>query len=97
VGSGFSGAAQAQMRVHAAFFSPAGERIWRKSIGCSWDLAPNISWNTVQVTTNLATLSAMQDGPLREAYMNLSASCGRALANAFREDVRKAQARAQSK
>jgi hypothetical protein len=94
VGSGFSGAAQAQMRIHAGFFSPAGERIWKKSIGCSWDLAPNISWNTVQVATNLATLTAMQDGPLREAYMNLAGSCGRALANAFRDDVRKAQAKA---
>jgi hypothetical protein len=97
VGNGFSGAAQAQMRVHAAFFSPAGERIWRKSIGCSWDLAPSISWNTVQVATNLTTLTAMQDGPLREAYMNLSGSCGRALANAFRDDVRKAQAKAAAK
>ncbi len=94
VGSGYSGAAQAQMRVNAAFFTPAGERIWKKSIGCSWDLAPNISWNTVQIATNLATLTAMQDRPLREAYMNLSGSCGRALANEFREDVRKAQAKA---
>jgi hypothetical protein len=97
VGSGFSGAAQAQMRVHAAFFSPAGERIWKKSIGCSWDLAPSISWNTVQVATNLATLTSMQDGPLREAYMNLAGSCGRALANEFREDVRKAQAKVAAK
>ena len=97
VGSGFSGAAQAQMRVQAAFFSPAGERIWKKSIGCSWDLAPNLSWNTVQVATNLATLTAMQDGPLQEVYMNLAGSCGRALANAFRDDVRKAQAKAAAK
>jgi len=93
VGSGLSGAAQAEMRIYAGFFTPAGERIWKKSVGCTWDLAPNISWNTAQVTTNLATLTAMPDRKLKQTYMDLSAACGRALANAFREDVNRAKAK----
>ena len=47
----------------------------------------------LQTLSYLATLTAMQDGPLREAYMNLAGSCGRALANTFRDDVRKAQSK----
>ena len=94
VGSGLSGAAQAEMRVYAAFFTPAGERIWKKSVGCTWDLAPNMSWNNAQVTTNLATLTAMPATRLQKTYMDLAGACGRALANAFREDVNRARRKA---
>lgn len=94
VGSGLSGAAQAEMRVYAAMFSPTGERVWRKSVGCTWDLAPNMQWELGQVTANLATLSAMRDTALRKAYMDLAAACGRALSNTFHQDVNRAKRKA---
>jgi len=97
VGSGFSGAAQAEMRVFAGLFAPSGERIWYKSVGCTWDLAPNMRWEMGQVSANLATLSAMRDDSLRNAYMDLAAACGRALSNTFHQDVRRARKKANKK
>ncbi|MEE2749945.1 MAG: hypothetical protein VX519_00830, partial [Myxococcota bacterium] len=94
VGSGLSGAAQAEMRVFAGVFTPAGERIWHKSVGCTWDLAPNMRWEMGQVSANLATLSAMRDDALRSAYMDLAGACGRALSNTFHQDVRRAKKKA---
>jgi hypothetical protein len=97
VGSGFSGAAQAEMRVYAVMFSPSGERVWHKSVGCTWDLAPTLRWDVGQVTANLATLSAMRDTVIRTTYMDLAAACGRALSNTFRVDVGRARKKAKRK
>ncbi len=94
VGSGLSGAAQAEMRVFAGVFAPTGERIWHKSVGCTWDLAPNMRWEMGQVSANLVSLSAMRDDALRNAYMDLAAACGRALSNTFHQDVRRAKKKA---
>ena len=95
VSPGFSGSADAYMRVFAELIGPTGDQAWRQSVSCRRDLAPDTFTTSSQIRANVAAMMALGDQVIVHTFNQLAAECGRELAVEFRGDVVRARARAE--
>ena len=95
VSPGFSGSADAYMRVFAELVGPTGDQAWRDSVSCRRDLAPDTFTTASQIGANVAAMMALGDQAITHTFNQLAAECGRELAVEFRGDVVRARARAE--
>jgi len=94
VSPGFSGSADAFMRVYAELIGPSGDQVWRDSVSCRRDLAPDTFTNASQISANVSAMMALGDQVITQTFNHLAGECGAQLAVEFREDVNRARARA---
>jgi hypothetical protein len=95
VSPGFSGSADAFMRVYAELVGPSGDQAWRDRVSCRRDLAPDTFTTASQISANLAAMMALGDQVIIHTFNELAAECGRELAAEFRRDVARARAKAE--
>lgn len=94
VSPGWSGSVDAYIILVAELTSPSDEPAWREYVTCRRDMAPETFTNASQIAANIAAMVSMSDEAIKHTFNELAAECGRNLAQEFREDVRRARAKA---